>query len=365
MKLYPKMILPAVKPSLKIIAAVYLLTSLSGCSWLFGDDGTFRDRSDDYRQAKTEAPLELPEGIDSDSIDDSYAIPIISDRTTLDDKFEVPTPEPLADDIDRDSVRINTLADQSWILVDGAPGQVWPRLRGFLSLNQLSVQRADAVSGMIETAWLQPAGEDVLRERYRIRVDQGVQRGTTEVYILQADIRAGKRDWPQQSNNIDREKIMTQELAQYLADSAAAVAVSMLAQQAIDSSGKVTLEEDNNDQAYIKLRLPFSRAWASVGKALNKSGYHIDDLNRSEKTYYVHYLEKKEEEDDDGFFSSMFGWMASDNETSQDELGIAYLVKVSDKGNNIVSITIERQSGDVVEKNEAERLLKLIKRHIA
>jgi len=349
-------------PVLKLSAAACLLTQLSACGWLFGDDGTFRDRSNDYRQATVEPPLELPEGIDSESIDDSYAIPPISDRTTLGEEFVVPTPEPLSEDINRDSVRINTLGDDRWILVDGAPGEVWPRLRGFLSLNQLAVQRADAVSGIIETAWLQPTGEEALRERYRLRIDQGVQRGTSEVYVLQADIRSGDENWPQQSNNAEREDIMTQGLAQYLADSSAAAAVSMLAQQAIDSSGKITLEEDANGTVYINLTLPFSRAWASVGKALQKSGYQIDDLNRTAQVYYVSYVEIAEEEED-GMFSWMYNWATSNDEDERSE-GIPYLIRLKDNSGT-VAITIERPDNTEMSKSDTERLLKLIKRNIS
>ncbi len=342
-----------------------LFAGLSGCGWLMGDDGMFRDRSNDYRQAKVEPSLELPKGIHSDSIDDSYAIPPISDRTSLDDEFEIPRPEPLADDLNRDTVRINTLGEQRWILVDGAPGQVWPRLRGFLSLNQLAVQRADAVSGLIETSWLQPSGENALRERYRLRIEQGIQRDTSEVYVLQADIRAGQEDWPASSSNAEREKIMTQELAQYLADSVAAAAVSMLAQQAIDSTGKVTLEEDNNAQPFIKLTLPFDRAWASVGKALTKAGYTVDDLDRSQRLYYLHYVEQSDDEEP-GFFSSMFSWLWDwgDSEEKTGE-GIAYFLHVKEQGEGAVAIRIERQSGKTMEKNEAEDLLKRIKRHLS
>ncbi len=348
--------------SLLLTLGLTTLLSLQSCSWLFGDDGTFRDRSNDYRQATVEPPLTLPEGIDSDSLDDSYAIPPISDRTTLNEKFVIPAPEPLAEDIDRDTVRINSLGSQSWILVDGAPGQVWPRLRGFLNLNQLSVQRADAVSGIIETGWLQPAGEDALRERYRLRIEQGVQRGTSEIYVLQADLRAGTDSWPESSSALDREKIMTQELAQYLADSAAAASVSMLAQKGLDSSGKVTLEEDSKQTVYIKLLLPFSRAWASLGLSLEKAGFQIDDLNRDQKLYYVTYTEKSRKEKEEGFFSWLTSWGADDEKNRK---GVPYFVRVTQINDQSVSITIERQSGEKVEKAEAEKVLKLIKKHIA
>lgn len=350
------------KCMLKLVISGTLLTQLYGCSWLFGEDGTFRDRSNDYRKATIEPPLQLPDDINSDALGDGYAIPPISDRTSLNDDFEVPKPEPLTADANAETVRINTLDTQRWILVNGSPGQVWPRLRGFLSLNQLTVQRADAVGGIIETDWLQPSGEEQLRERYRLRIEQGVQRDTSEIYVLQADIRSGQDQWPANSSNDERAKMMTQELAQYLADSSAAAAVSMLAQQAMDSSGKITLEENDQSQTYIRLSLPFGRAWASLGRSLEKSGYHVDDLNRSEQVYYVHYLDKMSKENKKGFFSRLFSRGDKDAEKNK---GIPYLVKLSQQDDNTVAITIERQSGKTMSKSETEHLLKLIKRHMA
>jgi outer membrane protein assembly factor BamC len=348
---------------LKLTVSFALLLSLGACSWLFGDDGTFRDRSNDYRKASVEPAIQLPDGIESESLGDGYAIPPISDRTSLDAVFALPKPDPLSDDSGRDTVRINTLDTQRWILIDGTPGQIWPRLRGFLNLNQLSVQRADAVSGIIETSWLQPSGEGALRERYRLHIDQGVQRGTSEIYVLQADIRAGEEQWPASSSNDERAKVMTTELAQYLADSTAAAAVSMLAQQALDSSGKITLEEDASQNAFIRLKLPFSRAWASVGRSLEKSGYTVDDLNRSEQVYYVHYQQNKDKKQKKGFFSRMFSWSSSDKENT--DKGVPYLIKVSSMDDQSVAISIQRQSGKAMTKAETEQLLKQIKRNIA
>lgn len=355
-----------IKRTILVLPLAVFVSTSTGCGWLTGDDGFFRDRSSDYRAASVEPSLKVPLELDAETIDDSYAIPPINDKTSLSDEFEVPRPEPLADDLNRDTVRINKLANQRWILIDGAPGQVWPRLRGFLSLNQLSVQRADAVNGLIETGWLQPSTEGSLQERYRLRIEQGVQRGSSEVYVLQADTRSGQNDWPEVSNNAERENLMIQSLAQYLADSAAAAAVSMLAQQAIDSSGKVSLGQDKLGKPFIKLQLPYFRAWASVGNALEKANFKIDDRNRSKQMYYLHYLDRQQDDDEPGFFASLFSWGSSkDNDPNEiHEQGIAYHLHIKSESDQAVVITIERQSGQTIEKGEAEKLLKLIKRHI-
>ena len=351
---------------LRVLSVLALLPVLTACSALFNDqDGVFRDRSNDYRQAQLDSPLRIPETLDDDDIDDSYAVPAIDDRLSLDGEFKVPRPEPLGDAIERDAVRINKLGNQQWILVDGTPGQVWPRLWGFFNLNQIPVLRADANNGILETAWMQPKQEGVLKERFRLRIDQGVQRGSSEVYILHADSRAGD-SWPSYSSAVERENILIQELAQYLADSAAAASVSMLVQQAIDSSGKVYLEQDDKEQPYIKLQLPFARAWASLRRAIEKSGYELDDLNRDQKLFYVRYIKRDADDDDDdqepGFFASLFAW--GEETSPQQKPGIAYRVMVREDNKQQVSIRIERQSGEAMLKGEAEHLLKRIKRHL-
>lgn len=349
---------------LKLFTIFVFANYLTACGWLFGDKGTFRDRSSDYRKARTEKALQLPSDIKAESIRDSYAIPAITDNTSLSADFEVPGPEPLSEDLGRESVRINKLADERWILVNGSPGQVWPKLRNFLSLNKLSVLRVDAAAGLIETDWIQPSLEGAVRERYRLRVEQGVQRETTEVYVLQADINSGSETWPSSSSNDEREELMTSELAQFLADSSVA-AVSMLAQQTIDSSGKVTIEEFPSKIPYIKLKLPFSRAWASLRRALDKAGYQIDDLDRSQRLFYVNYSEEQASGEEPGFFASLFSGKLFSSKDSTENDKVAYKVKMNEPDKSSVEITIERQGDNKITKSEAEALLKLIKRHIS
>ena len=345
----------------KVGLVLALAVSTSGCSWLFGDDGVFRDRSNDYRKARIEKPLELPDGMQTNVYSDSYAIPEISDRSALSGKFIVPAPEPLSDDVDRDAVRINKLGNQQWILANGSPGQVWPRLRSFFNLNKLSVQRADAMTGILETVWLTPSNESGLKERYRLRIEQGVQRGTSEIYVLQADSSAANDRWPESSSDQQRETLMVQEVAQFLANNTAIGSVSMLAQQAIDSSGRVTLEQDGNAEPYIRLQLPFSRAWASVGRAIGKADIAVDDLDRNQRIFYIRYDKKQQgDKEKSGWFSSWFG--GDDDPAKQ---GQKYFVRVKDESSQTVEITVERQSGEPMDDGESDHILKLIKRHLS
>ena len=341
---------------LRTLLLVTLTLNITACGWLFGDEGMFRDRGEDYRKARVEPQLDLPEDMQNPAMEGNYAIPPISDQSKLESEFVVPRPESLAEEAERDNVRINRLGDQQWILVNDSPGEVWPRLRGFLDLNQLALARTDAVSGLLETVWMQPSVKGSLKERYRLRIEQGVQRGTCEVYVLQADLRAGKDEWPAVSTDPEREKLMTQELSQYLADRTSAASVSMLAQQAIDSSGRVSIEQPNDGDPYLKLDLPFSRAWASLNLSAKKAGFTVDDLDRSQRLLYVNYIAADADEDEDGFFS----W-GSDEPPE----GIDYLVKMQEISSETVIITVIRADDEPMQEGEAAHLLKLIKKYLA
>ena len=341
---------------LRRLLLLVLILNMTACGWLFGDEGMFRDRGEDYRKARVEPQLQLPENIESPAMEGNYAIPPISDQSRLESEFVVPRPESLAEEAERDNVRINKLGDQQWILVNDSPGEVWPRLRGFLDLNQLTLARTDAANGLLETVWMQPAKEGSLKERYRLRIEQGVQRGTCEVYVLQADLRAGKEEWPAVSSSPEREEIMTRELSQYLADSTALASVSMLAQQAIDSAGRVSIEQPKEGEPYLKLDLPFSRAWASMNLAVKKAGFTVDDLDRSQRLLYVNYTASNPDDDEGGFFS----W-GSDDEPE----GVDYLVKMEEISSDTVIITIIRPDDKPMQEGEAAQLLKLIKKYLA
>jgi outer membrane protein assembly factor BamC len=362
--------LKTVESSMKKYVVVALLANtavLSGCGWLFGDKGVFRDRGDDYRRATVEAPLEVPPGLSKAVGEEDFAIPTLAYSAPLEGKFDVPRPEPLAGNPEGELVKIQRLDTSSWILVEAAPGEVWPRVRQFLTTNQLTVVRADATAGIIETAWLQPKTDGVTRERYRLRIEQGVQRGSSEVYVVQADSRAGD-NWPAQSSNAERETEMIKAVAQFIADNGSAGAVSMLAQRGLDSKGKAFLRKSAGTSAYLELDLSMERAWASVTTALPKAGFTIEDTNHTERQVWVHFEPPKDEEEEKGWWSSFWSWVFRSAESTNIHKDIVYVLKAQQVGGsaeNAVTIGVSRQDGKPVTPAVEEELLTRIKNKLA
>ena len=346
--------------SVRLFAAVtlaLLLPSLAGCGFLVGDDGVFRDKSRDYRRAPEMAVVQVPDGKDSEALREIYVVPQVHEELLLEGEFEVPRPAPLVTGAGSEMVRIQKLGDNSWALVSLAPGQVWPQVRSFLAAAGMQVARVDARAGIIDTNWLELEGKP-MASRFRFRMEQGVQRGTSELHVLQMNQAGDIDNWPEQSEDLEQEQEMLRAVSQFLADSADSTPVSMVAQQGITSTGKISLQEAPEGFTYIRLGLPFDRAWASLARALDKSTFEVTDRDRSTGTYYT-IFHGPEGEDDDGFFD----WLFDDEEHPL--AGQPFLVTVSAIDEVTVHIRLRIQDESVtLDKREEQGLLSLIKGNI-
>lgn len=260
---------------------------LAGCGWLGGEKGLFRDRAGEYSKAAELPPLAIPDDLDRQRIQAFYVIPPAASTAASQGPFEVPRPEALAQGRDDQAVRIQKLGDEQWALVSLAPDQAWPVLKGFLQSNRVALQAEHPQQGLIITDWLQAEGR-VQQEQYVIRLDAGVQRNSTEVHVRQRQQgSAAELPWPRRSDVPAREQALLYEIAGHFAASTSAVSVSLLA-QGIRTASKVNLQQASpGAEPWLLLELPYDRAWASLGVALDKAGFTLLDQNHSDGVYYV------------------------------------------------------------------------------
>lgn len=348
---------------MRVTASVLLLLALmagSGCSWLMGDKGYFRDRSDDYKKAQVEPPLRVPGGLDADALQEIYVIPPITEDIMVTGEFDAPRPAPLVAGSTDELVRIQKLGEEEWMLVSISPGQLWPQVRGYLGARSMQVARVDARAGLIETGWLQGA-DGGMGERYRFRIEQGVQRNTAELHVLQMFQAGDINSWPAASSNLENEHEVLLEIAQYIANNVDTATVSMMAQQAISASGKVSMQENSDGRPMIRLGLPYNRAWASLERALRDANFEIQDKDRSSGSYFVHYARPADEE------SGWLDWLFDSSES--DPVGELaehnYRVEVSEQNAELVNITIRREDGQELSLSHQQSILALIKGKIS
>jgi outer membrane protein assembly factor BamC len=346
---------------ISLVSAMLLLCT--ACGYLFGDEGVFRDRSEDYKKSHEVPVIEVPAGADSSALQEIYPIPPISDDLLLAGKFEVPRPTPLVAGAADELVRIQTLGGESWALVSTPPGQVWPQVRSFLSASQIPVARVDAREGILESGWLELEGQS-MGSRFRYRIDKGVQRDTSELHVLQMNQAGDLDNWPQTSDNAAQENEMLRALAQYIANSADSTPVSMMADQAMSATGKISIQEGPDNDLYIRLSLPYDRAWASVGRALEESSFEITDRDRSAGKYYVRFIGPESEEE-----AGWFDWILN-TDSKHPLAGRHFIVSVESLDDQDEAIRIEppltSPEGEPVtlEKQDEQALLVLLKGNI-
>lgn len=287
--------------------------SLSGCGVFFGDDGVFRNREYDYLKADNIAPLQLPAGVNSASLGELYPIPAIGatdfsyDPNATD--YEVPRPMPLSANMQQENVKIQRVGENSWILVNVAPGELWPRVRNFLGANNLNVAHADLQKGIIDTDWIQFKTDLNSHNKYRIQIDQGVQPETSEIHITQINVPGAKAPvqeptWPSQSMNPEREKWLLDELAATLASDTSVGGTSMLAQGiGSNAAAKVTLGMFKNEPV-MSLKLDKVRAMATVAYAAKRDGFQVFESDADSGLFYVYY--QNPEDAKPGWFKRLF-----------------------------------------------------------
>lgn len=285
--------------------------SLSGCGMFFGDEGVFRNREGDYSKADNIPPLVLPEGKRSEAMGELYPIPQITatdfgyDPSAEDN--DIPRPLPLSANLEQENVKIQRVGGESWILLNAAPGEVWPRIRNFLNVNSLAVSRADISKGVIETSWLQFKTDLSTYDRYRLQIDQGVQPETTEIHIThmsvpKAEKPAADLGWPRKSDNAEREKWLLDELAATLASESAEGGTSLLA-QAIGGAVKANLGMVRGEP-FMSIKLDRVRALATLSHAAKQDGFTTFETDADAGLYYVHYLDPEDAKP--GFLKRLF-----------------------------------------------------------
>ncbi|MGH1469665.1 MAG: outer membrane protein assembly factor BamC [Cellvibrionaceae bacterium] len=304
------------KLRVKTISSVLLVVSLlSGCGVFFGDEGVFRDRSDDYLKTDSIPPVEVPEGINQERFGELYVVPDI-DRKEFEypEEFVVPRPQALAANVFAEKVKIQSLNGKRWVAINTSPAEVWPRVRSFLNTNSLAVAKTNPEEGIIETTWLQFKDDPDNRDRYQLRIEQGVQPDTAEIHVTHVKMKRDQEapldvDWPETSVDAERESWMVDEVAASLASDATASSASLLA-QTIGGDKKISIISKNREPV-LRMDLIFTRARATLNHALDQEGFKLIEENSDLKLVYVTYTDPNESE---GFFS---GWFSDEEDTEQ------------------------------------------------
>ncbi|MFO7705485.1 MAG: outer membrane protein assembly factor BamC [Halopseudomonas sp.] len=364
------------KPVLGALSVV-LLGSLSGCGYIYGEDGFFRDRGSDYQAAQIRPRMTVPDGVDSKPMGDLLPVPGQIAGAEEYDKFDMPRPQALQVSADASEFSLQQNGSVRWVHAQRTPADTWPLVRRFWTDYQVPVASENASLGEVQSGWIAldtqtdnplvrriaPAvGEGrSLRDqehRFRMRVEPGVQAGSSEIFVLHTSrSQGGNRDeWPETSDNRNLERAVLAEMESYLSQARADGSTSLVASQSGLSGQQATLDRDGAGNAVLNIQADFNRTWAAVGDALGRADVLVTDLDRSSGVYFVDLDQTaSSQEKKPGFFGRLFG-----REGNEEDVERPLQVRLTQVSNG-VQVTVERGIETAADAAQARALLTRIR----
>lgn len=354
-------------------ATLTLVALLAGCSTV---ENLLSGDTVDYRsQTLKSKPLEVPPDLAQLARDPRYATPggVISASATQ----QAPqllaagsaTPASVAPAASG-KIRVEKQGHLRWLVAPGAPEALYPEVKAFWEERGFRLTTDNPKAGVMETDWVENRAKlpnDLIRstlgrfidrlydsgerDRFRTRLERGPEgteiyithRGLEEIYTTPLKDSTG---WRPRDNDPQLEaEFLTQLLAklgggdQASAREAVAAAPEMPARaRALAASS--ALEVDDS----------FDRAWRRVGLALDRSGFTVEDRDRSAGIYFVRWVDPKTAgSDEPNFFARLFGAKDSNREP------VRYRVVVKGAGDKS-TIAIQNAAG-AAETGEAAKAI--------
>jgi outer membrane protein assembly factor BamC len=235
---------------------------------------------------------------------------------------QVPRPPDLTAEILDENYVIESVGDQSWLLVNDVPGRIWPAVAAWMNQTGLGVASDSTQLGMMqseivnysrrarELVGLDTAAANEPVTLVQARLAPGVRRKTTEIQLrprLVADPPGRLLSWQDDPTDQVLEEELLRDLSGFLQEQEDNRSYSRAA-LAMTSEPRVTMQQADaaQDQAVV-IKLPYNRAWSEVRRVFEDEDIPILDLDQS-----AGYLLVDGRPADDRQRSWLTSWFAGD-----------------------------------------------------
>jgi outer membrane protein assembly factor BamC len=379
----------------KLKSLIVLLSALAitACSALPDVNDYLPDQRLEYKKQKeAQQDLEVPPDLVAGKFDDAMDIPSLSGSATYSEyvgerqkrRQMASSGEVLPEFKD---VTLQREGDNRWLEVKATPQQLWPRLVSFWREQGILLVEQDPTTGVMKTDWLENRAEirkdfitNVLRkvvdglyetstrDQYRVRVEPGVERGTSDIYLTQRGMEEklvrntvgedANTVWEPGPSDPGKEALMLRRLMVYLG------ATEQRAQRVLaegaptqTTAGSSRLVQGPAGQSELLIPQDFPQAWRLTGLALDRVGFAVQDKDRTQGLYYVRYDDPSKAEKK-GFFSKLAFWRGTDINTVTQ-----YRVKLTPEGDQ-TRVAVLNQAGQPETSATGKRILTLLQHEI-
>jgi outer membrane protein assembly factor BamC len=319
----------------------------------------------EYRTATKAAPLEIPPDMVSPRRDERFMLPDRSAGagTTFSaysrERTAERRPAGVAAGVlpEVAGARIERQGTQRWLVVDMPPERVWPIVRSFWIENGFVLRIDSPETGLLETDWAEsrpPVPDSWLRnqlsrvlgslyvtaerDKFRTRLESDGK--ATEVFVshrgLTEEFAGAQQEstvWVQRANDPELEAEFLRRLMLRLSPGRAGEAVAaapgpgpVAAAGSTPAPASKAMLVEFDGRPHVKMQESFERAWRQVGLALDRTGFTVEDRDRSQGTFFVRYVDPEQEVQSPGLLSRVFG-----SGQKRDLSGKRYRIVVADE----------------------------------
>jgi outer membrane protein assembly factor BamC len=381
------------KSVVRILAISLALAWVAGCGTIdkVKDEFLPDKKKTDYREASEAPTLEIPPDLTASSIDDGLVVPDIapaSGSASLSDysreRANTQTIRTAAVLPKQDNIRVMRDKNTRWLVIQGTPQQVWPRMREFWLQSGLLIKREDPRIGILETDWAENRADipqdfitrnisklfdsiysAATRDKYRVRLEQGSEPGTTELFlthrgaeeVVEQSTGSGTI-WKPRPSDPELEVEMLRRMMVFFG-----VEEDKARNQFASREKRVEraeLTQGVNGDASLLVKDDFARAWRRTGLALDRVGFTVEDRDRSRGLYYVRYIDPVKDSNakkEKGLLDKLTFNLFSDDEDVQDKS--TYLIRLQEQDAQ-TRIVVLNDKGQPEKSGTAVRILSLL-----
>jgi outer membrane protein assembly factor BamC len=345
---------------------VAVAAALSACSVLETD-------KIDYKSATKGPTLEVPPDLSQLSRDSRYVVPggpvSASSYAIGQSGPSVPTAATAIGD-----VRVERAGNQRWLVVNRSPDQLWGPVRDFWQESGFLLAMDQPNLGIMETDWAENRAklpQDFIRstigkvldsvystserDKFRTRLERSAS-GATEIYISHRGMvevystqQKDQTVWQPRPNDSELEAEFLRRLMVRLGTpQAQAQAIA-----AVPTDQRSSRVATVNNQPVVVMQEPFDRAWRRVGLALDRTGFTVEDRDRSQGTYFVRYVPPNPDKKEPGFFGKLF------SRATAAEQPLKYRINLKTEGET-TTVSVLNASGAPESSQNAQRIVQVI-----
>ncbi len=273
-------------------------------------------------------------------------------------------------------VQIERDGNQRWLVINRPADALWDPVKDFWQETGFVLTTDKPEVGIMETDWAENRAklpQDFIRksigkvfdsvystgeqDKVRTRLERRPD-GKTEIYVSHRgmeEVYSNKEKdstiWQPRAADPELETEFLRRIMVKLGvseEQSKAIAAAPMAPVSTSKIGNA------NGAPILQVSEPFDRTWRRVGLALDRTGFTVEDRDRSQGIYYVRYVDPSQiNRGTEGFFSKLFKRSPDAPEP------IKYRIQVK-SDNNASVVTVLAASGQADTSANAQRIVKVL-----